>query len=356
MSLALTLGARGQGQVWPNPAVGCVIVREGRVIARGWTQRGGRPHAEAMALGQCDARGASAYVTLEPCSHTGQTPPCAQALVEAGIARVVIAVSDPDPRVSGKGIAMLEAAGIEVQTGILEPEASQAHQGFFSRITKGRPNVTLKLASSIDGRIATHAGDSQWITGPLARRAVHAMRARHDAVWVGAGTARADDPSLTVRGMGRWNDPVRIVSSAALDVPQDGQLAQTARDIALWLFHGPKAPAKVREFWLGQGARLFEVPQGDAGLDIEASVREMAKQGLTRVFCEGGGKLAGGLLRSGCVDRLIQFTGGAAIGADGLPSLGALGTEQLEDAPRFRLTETRKIGLDSLNIWTAQTP
>ena len=197
MALALSLGQRGQGCVWPNPAVGCVIVQGARIVGRGWTQPGGRPHAETMALAQAGdlAKRATVFVTLEPCAHHGATPPCAEALIAAGIARCVVAISDPDPRVSGKGIAKLQAAGIEVSAGCQAQEALLAHRGFFSRLQNGRPWVTLKLATSLDGRIATASGESQWITGAEARRDVHGLRACHDAVLVGGGTARADNPA-----------------------------------------------------------------------------------------------------------------------------------------------------------------
>ena len=201
MAHALALGRRGLGRVWPNPAVGCVIVQDGRIVGRGFTQPGGRPHAETMALAQAGdaARGATVYVTLEPCSHHGQTPPCAQALIDAGVAHVVGAIQDSDPRVNGAGFDMLRAAGIKVTTGVCAEIAAEDHAGFFAKTTLGRPFLTLKLANSFDGRIATASGDSQWITGPQARRLVHGMRANHDAVLVGAGTARADDPMLTVQ-------------------------------------------------------------------------------------------------------------------------------------------------------------
>ncbi len=215
MAHALGLARRGLGRVWPNPAVGCVLVKGSRVLGRGFTQPGGRPHAETVALAAAGegARGATAYVTLEPCAHHGRTPPCAGALAAAGVARVVTAIEDPDPRVSGRGHAMLRAAGIAVTEGVLAEEARALQRGFLSRVVRGRPMVTLKLAASLDGRIATAAGESRWITGPGARARVHAMRAMHDAVMVGAGTARADDPMLTVRGLGVDHQPVRVVAA-----------------------------------------------------------------------------------------------------------------------------------------------
>ncbi len=351
MRLALSLGRRGLGRVWPNPTVGCVLVREGRVIGRGWTQAGGRPHAETVALaaaGQA-ARGATAYVSLEPCAHHGQTPPCAEALIAAGIVRVVTALEDPDARVAGRGHAMLREAGITVTTGVMEAEARALQAGFLSRVQRGRPLLTLKLATSLDGRIATASGQSQWITGPEARRAVHAMRADHDAVFVGAGTARADDPSLTVRGLGLAQQPVRIVASRGLDVPADGILGRTAGQVPVWLLHGPRA--KGHAAWAATGARLIEVPEGAGRLDPAAMLAALGAAGLTRVFCEGGGALGAALLQAGLVDRLVVFTGGLALGAEGRPALGALGLDRLADAPRFRLLETRPVGADTMTFW-----
>ncbi|MCB2111260.1 MAG: bifunctional diaminohydroxyphosphoribosylaminopyrimidine deaminase/5-amino-6-(5-phosphoribosylamino)uracil reductase RibD, partial [Rhodobacteraceae bacterium] len=273
MSLALALGRRGLGRVWPNPAVGCVIVREGRIVGRGRTADGGRPHAETVALAEAGAaaEGATAYVSLEPCAHHGQTPPCAEALIAAGVARVVTALEDPDPRVAGRGHAMLRAAAIAVTTGVMEPEARAGQQGFLTRVRLGRPMLTLKLAASLDGRIATASGESRWITGPEARRRVHAMRATHDAVLVGAGTARADDPELTVRGLGPTPmpqpvpQPVRVVAARGLDLPRGGKLAKTIAEAPLWLLHGSGAPSAARADWQALGARLIVADEGPDG-------------------------------------------------------------------------------------------
>ncbi len=356
MALALSLGRRGQGQTWPNPAVGCVIVRDGRIIGRGWTAPGGRPHAEPQALARAGeaARGATAYVSLEPCAHHGKTPPCADTLIKAGISRVVAPLQDSDPRVSGRGFAMLRAAGVEVTTGVMADQAARDLAGFFLRIREGRPRVTLKLASSFDGRIATATGDSQWITGPAARRAVHAMRARHDAVMVGAGTARADDPTLTVRGLGITRQPVRIVVSRRLDLPLSGNLAQSAADVPLWLCHGPDADPRLIEAWSGLGARLIPCATTAGQIDASALLQELGQAGLTSVFCEGGGALAASLLSAGLVDELIGFTAGVMIGAEGQPALGALGLSHLASAPRFDLIESRAIGPDILHRWVPQ--
>lgn len=353
MRLALSLGRRGLGQTWPNPAVGCVIVAGGRIVGRGWTMPGGRPHAETQALAQAGAaaRGATAYVSLEPCAHHGQTPPCADALIAAGIARVVAPLADRDGRVAGQGFDRLLAAGIAVVTGILADEAARDHAGFFLKTGAGRPFVTLKLAASFDGRIATATGESQWITGPNARRAVHAMRMRHDAVMVGAGTARADDPSLTVRDMGVTRQPVRVVVSRHLDLPRDGVLARTARDVPVWLCHGPDIPAEVAQVWTDLGARLLPCALLGRSLDPASILSALAGAGLTRVFCEGGGAFAAALLQADLVDSLVGMTAGVVLGAEGQPAIGAMGLDRLADAPRFALTETRPLGPDVLHIW-----
>jgi len=353
MALALSLGRRGQGVCWPNPAVGCVIVQGDRIVGRGWTQPGGRPHAETVALAQAGklALGSTAYVSLEPCAHHGKTPPCAQALIDAGVARVVSAIEDSDPRVAGQGFEMLRAAGVEVTTGVMADQAARDHAGFFMKTEQGRPFVTLKLASSFDGRIATSAGQSKWITSPQARRFVHAMRARHDAVMVGAGTARADDPSLTVRDLGIEQQPVRIVVSRHLDVPLLGQLARTAAEIPVWLCHGPSPDPERARAWQGLGATLIPCALQDHHIDPTDLLQQLGQEGLTRVFCEGGSALAASLLAADLVDELVGFTAGMAIGAEGLPAIGAMGLSSLADAPRFDLVETRVVGGDVMQVW-----
>jgi diaminohydroxyphosphoribosylaminopyrimidine deaminase/5-amino-6-(5-phosphoribosylamino)uracil reductase len=353
MALALALAARGLGRVWPNPAVGCVIVKDGQIVGRGWTQPGGRPHAESVALVQAGsaARGATAFVSLEPCAHVGHTPPCADALVAAGVARVVSALQDPDARVAGQGHARMKGAGITVETGLLADQAAAVNRGFLMRVTSGRPMLTLKLATSIDGRIATAAGESRWITGPLARARVHAMRAAHDAVLIGGGTARADDPDLTVRGLGVANQPVRIVAARSLDLPQSGRLAESARSVPLWLLHGASAPADLRKTWQDLGAELIEVDETTAGLDPASLMAALGARGLTRVLCEGGGQFAAALLAAMLVDDIALFTAGMILGGDARPALGSLGVRALASAPAFRLERTDQIGPDTLSLW-----
>lgn len=354
MSHALALAARGLGSVWPNPAVGCVIVAHDRILGRGWTQPGGRPHAETMALAQAGqaARGATAYVTLEPCAHHGKTPPCAEALIAAGVARVVTALTDPDPRVSGKGHAMLRAAGIAVTEGMLSERARAANAGFLKRVTRGLPMVTLKLATTIDGRIATASGESRWITGAEARRHVHMLRLTHDAVMVGSGTACADDPDLTVRDLGAGRQPLRIVLDRLLRHSVQGRLGQTARQVPVWVVHGGDAPLAAQKAWHDAGATLFPCATQPAGLDLVAALSMLAEAGLTRILCEGGGTVAAALLQADLVDDLIQIGAGKLIGADGIPALGPLGLTRLDATPRFRLKELRSLGADILAHWT----
>ncbi|WP_424965899.1 bifunctional diaminohydroxyphosphoribosylaminopyrimidine deaminase/5-amino-6-(5-phosphoribosylamino)uracil reductase RibD [Dinoroseobacter sp. S375] len=355
MQVALTLGRRGMGRTWPNPAVGCVIVSpEGRVVGRGWTQLGGRPHAEVMALRQAGdaARGATAYVTLEPCAHHGKTGPCAEALSRAGIARVVSALQDPDPRVSGGGHDILRKGGIAVTEGVGADQARSDHEGFLIRATLGRPMLTLKLALTLDGRLATARGESQWITGPEARRAGHAMRARHDAVLIGAGTARADDPTLTVRDMGVAQQPVRIVAARGLDIPLPSRLSETASDAApVWICHGEDAPAARIAAAEAHGLTCLETLEGPDGLDPEGLLQVLGAQGVTRVYCEGGGALGAALMRAGLVDRLAVFHAGCAIGADGRAGLGPMGLDRLAEAPRFDRVRSAVLGADVLTEW-----
>ncbi len=349
---ALRLGARGLGRTWPNPAVGCVLVRDGRVLGRGWTQIGGRPHAETMALLQAgQAVGATAYVTLEPCAHHGHTPPCAEALIAARVARVVTALTDPDARVSGKGHAMLRAAGISVTEGVLAAQARVANAGFLKRVTRGLPFVTLKLAATLDGRTATAAGESRWITGPEARRAVHLLRMTHDAVLVGSGTARADDPDLTVRDMGAAHQPLRIVLDSRLTHDPHSRLGHTARLTPVWLLHGPDAPAAACTAWEETGATLIALP-GDGHLDLTAALQALATRGLTRILCEAGGQLAAALIRAGLVDEVVLHTAGALIGQEGRPALGPLSLTALAEAPRLTLLSQRGLGNDVETRWS----
>lgn len=360
MRAGLALARRGLGQVAPNPSVGALIVRGGVLLGRGVTTPGGRPHAETVALAQAEARfgpgaarGATAYVTLEPCAHHGLTPPCADALVRAGIARLVCPIEDPDPRVSGAGFARLRAAGVAVEVGLMAAEARAINAGFLSRHERGRPRLVLKLATSLDGRIAMASGESRWITGAAARRRVHLMRAEADAVLVGIGTALADDPMLDVRGFGAAPpQPVRVVADARLALPAGSRLAATAGALPLWLLHGPDAAAAAAERLTGAGAVLLPVPvDGAERLDLATGLARLAERGITRVLAEGGGRLAAALVAAGLVDEIALFQAGLAIGAEGHGCLGPLGFERLAEAPRFRLVAHERIGADTLSRW-----
>ncbi|MBX9752413.1 MAG: bifunctional diaminohydroxyphosphoribosylaminopyrimidine deaminase/5-amino-6-(5-phosphoribosylamino)uracil reductase RibD [Roseococcus sp.] len=358
MRAALQLAARGLGNTWPNPAVGCVLVKHGTVIARGWTQPGGRPHAETQALDRAGeaARGATAYVTLEPCSHHGRTPPCCDALIRAGVSRVVVALRDPDARVDGRGLARLRAAGITVEEGLLGAEAATLNAGFIRRITQGLPLVTLKLASTLDGRIATSTGESRWITGPGARRAVHALRARHDAVMVGSGTVLADDPDLTCRIAGM--DPVpmlRVIADARLRTPPSARLVREARLQPSWLLTGAGHRPSALAPYIESGVEVVTIrrapktQEGGGGLLPRPMLAALAARGVTRVLVEGGAGLAAALLRTGLVDRLVWFHAPGTMGAEGLASLGPLGVAALSAMPRFRLEATRAVGEDVMS-------
>ncbi|AWB47724.1 bifunctional diaminohydroxyphosphoribosylaminopyrimidine deaminase/5-amino-6-(5-phosphoribosylamino)uracil reductase RibD [Gemmobacter aquarius] len=353
MSHALALAARGLGRTWPNPAVGCVIVNAGRIVGRGWTQPTGRPHAERMALDQAGhaARGATAYVTLEPCAHHGKTSPCADALIAAGITRVVSAQTDPDPRVSGRGHAMLRAAGISLTEGLCEAQARTLQAGFLKRVTKGLPYTTLKLAATLDGRIATATGESRWITGPAARRAVHAMRLTHDAVLTSSATARADDPDLTARDIGASHQPLRILLDATLKHSPDSRLGRTAAQHPVWLLHTAAAPAAARSAWQATRTRLIEIPASGPHLNLTEAFRSLASEGLTRILIEAGGSLAAALIRADLIDELALFTAGALIGAEGTAVLGPLGLTALSDAPRPVLIAQETHGQDILTRW-----
>lgn len=360
---ALALAARGLGNTWPNPAVGCVIVRDGAVVGRGWTAPGGRPHAETEALKRAGAaaRGATAYVTLEPCCHWGRTPPCADALVAAGVARVVVAMRDPDPRVDGAGLARLRAAGIAVSVGLLEAEARALNAGFLKRLTRNLPLVTLKLATTLDGRIATRTGESQWITGAEARRMAHALRGRHDAVLVGSGTALADDPDLSCRIPGYAAVPtVRVVADARLRLPPTARMLREGQG-PVWVATRPGHPDAVLEPLRAAGAEIVEVPEAEGahgvplGLDPAALLRALAARGLTRVLAEGGAALGAGLLRAGLVDRLAWFHAPGIIGADGRAALDALPLEVLSAMPRYRRTALALPGADLLSEYASET-
>ena len=356
MRAALALARRSLGRTWPNPAVGCVIVKDGHVIARGRTQDGGRPHAEVDALDKAGdaARGATVYVTLEPCSHFGKSPPCADALVRAGVARVVSAMEDPNPAVNGQGHARLREAGIAVEVGEGAGEAAEINAGFLLCVSAGRPLFNLKLASSLDGRIATASGESKWITGEGARADGHRLRAIHDAILVGAGTVAADDPELTCRlpGLAAYS-PVRIVLDSKAGLAETSKLAKTARQVPVWLLCTSAAEAGRREALRKAGVEIIEVAAASDGrVDVAAAAQALGQRGLTRVLVEGGGKVAAAFLKAGLIDRITSYRAGLVLGADGRSAVGELGFNRLDFAPRFRLVSARRLQGDTVESWT----
>lgn len=363
MRSALTRARRSLGRTWPNPAVGALIVREGRLLGAGHTAPGGRPHAEIVAMDAARARygpdalaGATAYVTLEPCAHHGKTPPCADALVAAGIVRVVCPIEDPDPRVSGRGFAKLRAGGVDVSIGLMADDARAMNAGFLSLIERGRPHLALKLATALDGRIATRTGESRWITGPAARRRVHLMRAEADAVLIGAGTARVDDPMLDVRGIGLTEAaPVRIIADGGASLPLTGRLASSAVEDPVWVLHRNGANPQRIAAMGDLGIVTIPCPATPTGeLDMSKALSALGELGITRILCEGGGRLAASLLAAGLADELVHFAAPKAIGADGTPAVQALGLDRLADAPEFDRISVEAVGTDVMVRYRVQ--
>jgi len=349
MRHALALAERALGRTAPNPAVGCVIVeRNGRIVGRGWTQPGGRPHAETMALAEAGeaARGAAAYVTLEPCAHLGKTPPCAQALAKAGVARVVAAIEDPDLRVKGQGFAMLRAAGIEVSIGVLEKEAAELNAGFFLRVEENRPLVTLKIARSKDGKTA-RTGADKWITGEEARRFGHLLRAKHDAILIGVGTALADDPELTCRLPGLEDrSPIRVVLDTHLRLPARTQLVQTAQRVPTIVFTTSGGGDDLRS----HGVEVVTVvPDAQGRPPIAAVLGKLAQRGITRLLVEGGAIMLSAFADAGFADRLELFTAPLTLGQAGHGSVAAI-----TEAPSFLRVSSRMLGPDMLESFAAK--
>ena len=348
MQIALRLAARNLGQVWPNPAVGCVIVKDNQIIGRGWTAKGGRPHAETMALQQAgkNARGAIVFVTLEPCSHQGQTPPCVDALIAAGITRVVIAIGDPDPRVNGQGIAKLKAASIEVIENIERETAQKINEGFLSRIQKQRPKIAMKLATSLDGKIALCNGQSQWITGDAARQYGHLLRSQNDAILTGTGTVLADDPMLDcrLRGM-QARSPLRIVMDRELKIPLGCKLAQTASQIPVWVYTESIDQIKIDALQSAK-IKVISLPM----LNVESCVSHLAGMGITRLLVEAGQALSTKFLQSGMVDYIHWFRAPKIIGNDGLAAISNLNSAELDQLQKFKIIDSRALGDDRCDL------
>ncbi len=358
MRAALTLAGRGLGRVWPNPAVGCVLVREdlgNRVVGRGWTQPGGRPHAETEALRRAGAlaKASTAYVTLEPCNHRGETGPCSEALIAAGVKRCVVAIGDPDPRVSGAGLARLRVAGVAVAEGVCAEEARELNAGFLMRVTQGRPLFTLKTATTLDGRVATAKGESKWITGEGARAVAHGLRANHDAVMIGIGTALADQPELTCRLPGLEDrSPLRIILDSRLLLPPVSPLAMTAKRLPVWLYAGAGADVAKRRALEAKGVVVIDAETGSDGRPgLGWVAADIGRRGLTRVLVESGGRLAAELLKCDLIDRIAWFRAPKVIGGDGLGAVAPFGIDGLAEAPAFALDTIAPAGADVLETY-----
>jgi diaminohydroxyphosphoribosylaminopyrimidine deaminase / 5-amino-6-(5-phosphoribosylamino)uracil reductase len=352
MELAMTLGRRGLGRSWPNPAVGAVVVRDGVIVGRGWTQAGGRPHAETEALARAGdaARSATLYVTLEPCSHQGKTPPCADAIVAAGIARVVSALVDPNPMVAGTGHWRLAQAGVVVEVGVGADEARRAHAGHIRRVQDGRPHIFLKLAVSADDKVALSGRRPVALTGASARNGVHRMRAMHDAVLAGIGTVLADDPLLTCRLPG-MHSPVRIVLDRMLRLAPACRLVAGARQTPLWVVTGQRADLKDETVLRAEGVEVLRVQEANGRLDLIAAFKCLAERGITQLMVEAGPILAAALLRADLVDGAALFRSPRVIGADGLDALDGMTLSALTQSPRIRSISTEALGSDTLELF-----
>ena len=355
MEAALNLGERSLGLAAPNPSVGAILVKDGVVVGRGATAPGGRPHAERLAIARAGAaaRGATLYVTLEPCSHVGATSPCADAVVEAGIARVVSAIEDPNPKVAGQGHARLRAAGIRVDVGPGADQARRDHRGHILRVTQGRPCVTLKLAETADGFAAGAPGDRRLrITGPIANARVQVMRATHEAIMVGAATAIADDPALTVRLPGLDRRPLRVVLDTHLRLPARSQLATGARETPTLVIAGPEAPSDAVARLADLGVAVARVGLDAGGhIDLHQALTVLCGRGVTRVFSEGGPRVAAQLIKSGLADAVALFTAEKPLGRPGLPALSGEARSALGDPGLYRLVQTAAYAADVMRLW-----
>lgn len=344
MERALELAARGLYTTTPNPRVGCVVVRDGMVVGEGFHERAGEPHAEAHALRAAGdrARGATAYLTLEPCAHHGRTPPCADALIEAGVARVVAAMRDPNPLVAGGGFERLRAAGIAVESGLMEEEARALNVGFIARMTRGRPWVRLKVAASLDGKTALANGKSQWITGPEARRDGHAFRARSCAILTGIGTVRDDDPQLNVRGVETSRQPLKILVDSRLEVPLDAKLFRSGNVLVAAAVNDATRIAALE----ARGVEVLLLPNASGKVELSDLMRELGRRQLNEIHVEAGFKLNGSLIREGLVDELLVYLAPSLIGdsPNGMFNLPAL--DDLSQQRRLEFQDVTRVGSD----------
>lgn len=348
MRRALILARKGVGKTAPNPAVGCVIVRDGRIVGEGWHRKAGTPHAEIVALRQAQerARGAQLYVTLEPCAHYGKTPPCADALVEAGIASLFVGMVDPNPLVAGRGLDRLRGAGIAVTTGLLEQECRALNEPFIKQVTTGLPLVTLKSALTLDGKTATATGDSRWITSLASRKLVHRLRAQADAVMVGSGTVLADDPQLTVRLI-KGRSPLRIVVDGSLQIPLHGALMDEAAAVPLLIATASNDQEKIAA--LGErGAEILRCPADNGRVDLSALMRILGGRGIQSILLEGGERLSGEMLRQGLIDRFLFFIAPKIVGGEGKGVFAGVGAMLMNQARPLVIRKMARVGEDIL--------
>ena len=354
MQLALALGRRGLGRTHPNPAVGAVVVKDGVIAGRGWTQQGGRPHAEPVAFAQAGeaAYGATLYVTLEPCSHVGKSPPCADAVIAAGIKRVVSAIEDPNPEVAGQGHTRLRAAGIAVDIGLGAAEAAHDHAGHFRRVRDKRPQVILKLAVSVDDKIAAAGHKPVAISGEAAKARAHLLRAQCDAILVGIGTVLADDPLLTCRLPGmEARSPARVVLDRALRIPATSRLVHSARSTPLWVVTSNLAEAPAVAMLGAAGAQVIRVASTPAGLNLPEALHALAERGITRLLVEGGARVASSFVAADLVDEFWLLRGRETIGTDGVAPLDALPLTAITQSSAFRVRASESLGTDTLTVY-----
>ena len=344
MEQALELAGRGLNTTTPNPRVGCVVVRDGAVVGTGWHEKAGMPHAEVLALKAAGARspGATLYVNLEPCSHHGRTPPCVDAIVEAGVKRVVAAIQDPNPKVAGAGFAKLRAAGIAVERGLMEEEARELNIGFFARMTRGRPWMRMKIAASLDGRTALANGKSQWITGEAARQDGHRWRARACAILTGFGTVRDDDPQLNVRGVDTPRQPLKIVVDSKFETSPSARLLKEGQTLVVGAVNDAKRIASLKK----AGAEVMIIPNDGGKVELFKLMEELARRELNEIHVEAGTKLNGSLLQAGVVDELLVYLAPSVIGDSGRGMFHLPEITELSRASALKIREVERIGTD----------
>jgi diaminohydroxyphosphoribosylaminopyrimidine deaminase/5-amino-6-(5-phosphoribosylamino)uracil reductase len=354
MNVALSLSKRTKGTTWPNPNVGCVIVKDNRLIGRGWTASTGRPHAETHALKSAgkESINSTVYVTLEPCAHIGKTNPCTSSLIAAKVARVVIATRDLDPRVSGQGLKLLKDAGISITEGILKDEASYEYLGFFGRVLSGKPKVTLKLATSLDGKIATKNNESKWITSERSRKLTHLYRMESDAIMIGSNTAIIDDPTLNVRHINSRQQPARIIIDTTLKTPLTSKIFHSANELKTIICCSKNVDINLVNTWINQGAEIVKCKKTiDGKINLVDAMSQLSNIGINNIFCEGGALLATNLLKENLIDEFISITSGLLIGENGKSLIGNFSNVPLSQLPLLKLRESYKYGQDVVSIW-----